>query len=73
LQSADCVEENLDEEQGRELMMSMMAGAPGERGQTPTTNMVADGPVSEEDEADLGGEEEQGRELMMRMFSGGDP
>lgn len=73
LQSAECIEENLDEEQGRELMMSMMAGGPGERGQTPTTNMVADGPVSEEDEADLGGEEEQGRELMMRMFSGGDP
>lgn len=72
LQSAECVEENLDEEQGRELMMSMMAGGPGERGQTPTTNMVADSAISE-DEAELGGEEEQGRELMMRMFSGGDP
>ncbi|CAM9680680.1 unnamed protein product [Scytosiphon promiscuus] len=72
-QPAECAEENGNEEQGRELMMSAMADGSEEQGQQLMASAMTGGSSAGEDDfGELAGEEEQGRELMM-MFSGADP
>lgn len=69
----DSSEENGDEEQGRELMMRLMAGHADELGTELVASTMASAAAAEEADGELGGEEEQGRELMMRMFTDSNP
>lgn len=72
VQPNESAEENGDEEQGRELMMSFIDGnTEGDKGEL-TANSTEDAAAAEEDDGELGREEEQGMELMMRMAAGGD-
>eukprot|EP00903_Cladosiphon_okamuranus_P018833 g17322.t1 len=70
-EATESVEENGDEEQGRELIMSFIGGNLEEK-REPMTNSAEGDTAAEDDCEELRGEEEQGRELVMRMAAGGD-
>lgn len=71
-QATEAAEEHGDEEQGRKLVMSYLAGSPEEDKRAVTSKSKAGAASAKEDDRELGGEEEQGRELMMTMAAGGD-